>query len=98
MLKIGTLPFDERLRYAGLFLEEVKSWRHAWYLFGGDDPKGIDCSGLVLEGLKSIGMAQRDTDMMADSLYQMFKDGTWNFSYGTALEMLDKTVQMKPTP
>ena len=31
-------------------------------------------------------------------MYQMFKDGTWNFSYGTAIEMLDKTMQAKPTP
>jgi hypothetical protein len=29
-------------------------------------------------------------------IYQMFKDGSWNFSYGAAAEMLEKTLSGQP--
>jgi hypothetical protein len=46
------------------------------YKWGGDDPmEGVDCSGLVLEGLKSAGMIPREMDTTADALLnQTFKD------------------------
>ena len=28
-------------------------------------------------------------------IYQMFKDGMWNFSFGIAMEMLEKTITPK---
>lgn len=45
------------------------------YRWAGDDPiAGFDCSGLVLEGLKSVGLVDKDTDMTAAQLYEHFKN------------------------
>jgi len=45
------------------------------YIWGGDDPvQGFDCSGLVIECLKSVGILPPAGDWTADSLYQMFRD------------------------
>lgn len=43
------------------------------YLWGGDDPiKGYDCSGLVLELLKSVGKTPHTLDVNAQGLFRMF--------------------------
>jgi hypothetical protein len=46
------------------------------YKWGGDDPmEGVDCSGLVREGLKSAGLVPREMDTTADALLKdVFKD------------------------
>jgi peptidoglycan endopeptidase LytE len=38
------------------------------YIWGGDDPSGFDCSGFVLECLKSVGLVADRTDFSADQL------------------------------
>jgi len=38
------------------------------YVWGGDDPSGFDCSGFVLECLKSAGLISEHSDYTADSL------------------------------
>lgn len=44
------------------------------YRWRGDDPmEGFDCSGLVVEGLKSVGVLARDGDWTAAQLAKMFK-------------------------
>lgn len=44
------------------------------YRWGGDDPvHGYDCSGLVLELLKSVGVVEPSFDTTAEGLYNMFK-------------------------
>ena len=44
------------------------------YIWGGDDPvKGFDCSGMVIEILKSVGILPDKGDWTADGLYHKFK-------------------------
>ena len=44
------------------------------YLWGGDDPMaGFDCSGFVIECLKSAGLLPRDGDWTAAALKERFK-------------------------
>ena len=43
------------------------------YLWGGDDPFGFDCSGFVIEILKSVGKLPRNGDWTASGLYERFK-------------------------
>jgi len=45
------------------------------YLWGGDDPMaGFDCSGFVIECLKSVGILPREGDWTADNLFQKWID------------------------
>jgi peptidoglycan DL-endopeptidase LytE len=44
------------------------------YVWGGDDPSGFDCSGFVLECLKSCGLVGEHEDHTADSLMRKFSD------------------------
>lgn len=41
------------------------------YRWGGDDPSGFDCSGLINECLQSVGLLD-SVDLSADSLMQRF--------------------------
>jgi len=43
------------------------------YIWGGDNPEGFDCSGLVIECLKSVGVLPRKGDWTAEGLYQLCK-------------------------
>lgn len=44
----------------------------SFYSWGGDDPSGFDCSGYVVEILKSVGKIGRKSDYTASQLYKMF--------------------------
>ena len=44
------------------------SYRGTPYVWGGDDPSGFDCSGFVLECLKSVGLLPERADLTADRL------------------------------
>ncbi len=44
------------------------------YRWGGDDPMaGFDCSGFILEILKSVGLMKRSMDLTADGICRHFK-------------------------
>jgi len=44
------------------------------YIWGGDDPvKGFDCSGFVIECLKSVGILPRKGDWTAHMLFENFR-------------------------
>ena len=64
------------LRACALFVWE--SFLNIPYRWGGDDPlDGVDCSGLVLEGLKAVGIVPRELDTTADGLLNVtFKSAT----------------------
>jgi cell wall-associated NlpC family hydrolase len=55
-----------------VFLYDVLSFLGTWYSWGGDDPTGFDCSGLVVEGLKAAGLIARGSDHTADQLWKMY--------------------------
>jgi cell wall-associated NlpC family hydrolase len=45
-----------------------------FYTWGGDDPSSFDCSGLVIECLKSVGVLARGGDWTAAQLWKMFSE------------------------
>ena len=46
-----------------------ESYLNVPYKWGGDDPMGgVDCSGLVIEGLASVGLLPRKSDYTAHQL------------------------------
>lgn len=54
-----------RLRIAWVYLERP-------YIWGGNNPAGFDCSGLVIEALKSVGVLPRKGDWTAAGLFTRF--------------------------
>lgn len=50
------------------------SYLGRFYRWGGDDPGGFDCSGFVIEILKSVGKLPRTGDWTAQGLYDHFAD------------------------
>lgn len=55
-----------------LLLKVAWSFYGHWYRWGGDDPSGVDCSGLVVEGLQSVGILPEKFDATAAKLFDMF--------------------------
>jgi D-gamma-glutamyl-meso-diaminopimelic acid endopeptidase CwlS len=60
---------DQRIEIAR---EVAMSYIGTYYKWGGDDPSGFDCSGFVIEVLKSIGAFPRKGDSTAAGLYQRY--------------------------
>lgn len=60
---------------SGIALKVAWNFLGMAYRWGGDDPlQGFDCSGFVIEVLKSVGLLPRVGDWTAHGLYEMFKD------------------------
>lgn len=62
------------LRDAVMYVYE--SYLNTPYRWGGDDPlEGVDCSGLVLEGTRAVGLTEREKDYKAHELLHVkFRD------------------------
>lgn len=56
---------DLAVDYAWTFMGTFYSW-------GGDDPELMDCSGLCVEVLKSVGLIDRKSDFSAAGLFEHF--------------------------
>jgi cell wall-associated NlpC family hydrolase len=56
-----------------LAIEYLKSYLGKFYKWGGDDPSGFDCSGLVIEILKAVGILPRKGDWRAQDLFWKFE-------------------------
>jgi len=50
------------------FLKTALSYLGTPYIWGGDDPSGFDCSGFVVECLKTAGLIGEKEDYTADGL------------------------------
>ncbi len=59
-----------------LALDVAQSYVGTFYSWGGDDPSGFDCSGLMIEILKSVGLLPKRGDWTADMLKDLFADKT----------------------
>jgi len=55
-----------------LVLKIAFSYLGTFYSWGGDSPSGFDCSGFVIECLKSVGVLPRKGDWTAAALYHRF--------------------------
>ena len=55
------------------FMKTALSYLGTPYIWGGDDPSGFDCSGFVIECLKSIGFLTEKEDYTADELYRLYQ-------------------------
>lgn len=61
-----------------LFIHILDKYIGTPYRWGGDDPSGFDCSGLICEGLQSVGVIGRKEDLTAQMLYNRSKSVSIN--------------------
>lgn len=79
---------DLALRIAFAFLGKP-------YVWGGNDPiQGFDCSGLVIECLKSVGRLPRVGDWSANDLYVRFKATEVEEPYKGCLVLWESTAKI----
>lgn len=60
---------DEKRQIA---LKVAFSYLGTPYIWGGENPKGFDCSGLMIECLQSVGLIRRGEDLTAQGLWNRF--------------------------
>lgn len=61
---------EKAIKYLWAFVQ-------TWYSWGGDDPSGIDCSGLICEILQALGLIPRSgpgSDLTAQGIWDKFRD------------------------
>ncbi len=72
------------------FLKTALAYLGTPYIWGGDDPSGFDCSGFVIECLKSAGILEEHQDYTANGLMRLFISKFVDAPYeGTLLFTLD---------
>lgn len=60
------------VRRVDMVLDSARAFEGVLYSWGGDDPTGFDCSGLMVELLKVGGLIDRKSDYTAHGLYELF--------------------------
>jgi cell wall-associated NlpC family hydrolase len=63
---------DKKCQVRKWFLATALAYLGTPYIWGGDDPSGFDCSGFVVECLKTAGLLNESEDYNADSLMRKF--------------------------
>jgi len=56
-----------------IFLKAIEGYYLRWYDWGGQGPGGVDCSGLVVEGLRACGLMANDEDLTADDIWNKYR-------------------------
>lgn len=77
------------------FVTTALSYLGTPYIWGGDDPSGFDCSGFVIECLKSVGLLSENEDFTADGLYRKFSDLVPRPTGGPAVPHLSSGLRLK---
>jgi len=66
------------------------------YIWGGNDPiQGFDCSGYIIECLKSVGLLPRKGDWTAQRLFEIFKNRQVETPYAGCLVFWGQQQQSK---
>lgn len=68
-MPLGLTSIQPGVTRRNIALEVALSYHGTWYSWGGDDPEGFDCSGLMVEALKSAGLLPRQYDGKARDLF-----------------------------
>ena len=73
------------------FLRVALAYLGTPYVWGGDDPSGFDCSGYVIECLKSAGILKESDDYTAAGLLRLFQKTVVDLpEEGALLFLLDR--------
>ena len=68
-----SLPIVKREYYRAMAVDYAKSWIGTPYTYGGDDFHSLDCSGLIIEIFKGIGIFKENEDYTADALFWKYQ-------------------------